>query len=138
MTFDPFQLAVDASQRQPHWWCRQCTYVMGMSSALWFVLLDEPMTLGRWFFALITVWCVIHSWRASASAEACARAATPRWWSITLWFMALVGVLAASTASSAASGMFGVTIAAFGSFASCRPPAPPKRKERLAFGGGGA
>lgn len=141
MKFDLFQWLVDVSQRQPHWWCRQCT----IGAALTFSMTElfRPETRAVWGYIHLGVWAtwLASMWVISASAALAGEQGFPKGMRVVLWCCAGVGLFILSREPSPfrfASFVADIMIASFYSFAACRPPAPPKRKReasRLSMGG---
>lgn len=141
MKLDIFQWLIDASQRQPHWWCRQCT----IGAALTFAMAEfyRPEQLTAWhYIGLFTgmVW-LCSLWVSSASATTAVHLDLPRSFRIFIWSFAGVAIFALFNDPSEFRFLFAleqVMFASIYSFAACRPPAPPKRKRealRLSIGG---
>ena len=136
MTFNLFQWIVDATQREPHWWGRQCSILNATCILLWASMVE---TWGAWRCVLIAV-CLISiglMWTTSRSAAWFARVDFGPYCRRVMWVTSiLLFPVMDLTATSLSSFLSNAATAAFFSFAACRPPAPPKRRPSMRTAGG--
>lgn len=141
LKFDLFQWLVDASQRQPHWWCRQCTIGAALTFAMTEFSRLEPRTAWSYIGLFAGMSWLAFLWVSSASATSAVGISLNKGVRVLLWCFAGMSLFILFREPSAfrfSSFMSEIMFASVYSFAACRPPAPPKRKReasRLSMGG---
>lgn len=140
--FDLFQWLVDATQRQPHWWCRQCVIAAAVTSAMTEFFRPELRTAWGYIIIGLDATLLVLMWGASASAASAVTLSIPKVMRVVLWCfsgLSLFVLFVKPSAYQFASSVSGIMFASVWSFAASRPPAPPKRKQesssRMSIGG---
>lgn len=133
---DIFQIIVNVSQKQPHWWAKKSAIGFVVLYVIGSILYLSPISVGMAFsmmFRGLAAWCIIHQTsRASKCAELCLEAE----FRIFLWGVAVLSCLIAMsdpTATSVAYALSDILFASVQSFAACTPPEPPRHSGRFKF-----
>ena len=138
MMFNLFQWIVDASQRQPQWWCQQCVKVEFVCLLLMATLRAEPWDAFSCVTFALNLLSVAVLWWVSASLPVLSGLSAS--WVTGIrrgqWLLSLACVLLVRDAAAAAGAVAGLAVSSFFSFAACRPPAPPKRRPSMRTAGG--
>lgn len=134
--FNPFQWAVDTSQKPSIWWCNVLLrlYVVGVLLAQLFRTTpfdsDAVVGMAMSFLVAFSLWKDARSQADLASNRRvyfiCA------WFSWPLVALSFVLFFFASSAEGAAFLLHAFSFASYCSFALCHPPAPPKHKHSFA------
>ncbi len=135
---NPFQWLIDESQKPPEWWCRQSAKMICVGEVLGDIFTKVPWSvadcIGIFFSGACCGLYVYWSRSAESVAKIASRSIRLLVWGLILHALFRYVFMNAITPEHAAGLCSGFAAVAFWEFALCRPPAPPKRRQRLARG----